>query len=205
MHDPEVREWHDRASQIHDLVYSKLTGGYERDLRTTLLIGYCQAIMQYHAAILKLWQMRTLPSPARALHRSLAEASVRCLWVFIRMSDEDIEALRNHRYAFPAFRCMVAILDSAFAADGLFAIPGEDWKGMCGFTHTGIEQITHQFDEEGYARPVYDPPAVTNAIQSATAVLVAFSIPMAHYFGKPAAAREISDAYVSAFGQETAL
>jgi hypothetical protein len=65
MHDPEVQPWHDKAMHIHDLVYSKSTGEYPRSLRSVLLIGYSQAILQYHAAILLLQAQRTLGSAVR--------------------------------------------------------------------------------------------------------------------------------------------
>jgi hypothetical protein len=76
-HDPEVQPWHDKAAEINNLVYSKLAGDYSRNLRSTLLIGYSQAILQYHDAILVLQSHRTLGSAARALHRPLVEAVAR--------------------------------------------------------------------------------------------------------------------------------
>lgn len=95
---------------------------------------------------------------------------------------------------------MMLYLDRRFATEDMFATLAGDWKGMCGLTHTGIEQTVQQFDDEGNARPVYDSAQIINSIQSATAILVLFAIPIAHYFGKPEAAKEISDAYNTKFG-----
>jgi hypothetical protein len=199
MHDPEVQPWHDKAMQIHDLVYSKLTGEYARSLRSILLIGYSQTILQYHGGILVLQAQRTLDSAARALHRPLVEAVARALWIYAQVREQDLEQVEKKKYRYPTFKCMMKYFDHRFNSEGLFATLSDDWKGLCGFTHTGMEQITQQFDDEGHARPIYDPAQVINSIQSATAILVLYAVPMAHYFERPDAAGEISAAYQSLF------
>lgn len=201
MHDPEVQPWHDKAEQIHNLIYERLSGEYPRNLRSVLLIGYSQAILQYHGAILLLQSHRIYGSAARALHRPLAEAVARALWIYIQVRDQELEQVEKKKYRFPSFRCMMKYLDRRFATESLFETLSADWKGMCGLTHTGMEQITQQFDDEGHARPVYDPAQVINSIQSATAVLVLYAVPMAHYFEKADVAVEISTAYSNLFSQ----
>jgi hypothetical protein len=197
-HDPEVQPWHDKAAEINNLVYSKLAGDYSRNLRSTLLIGYSQAILQYHDAILVLQSHRTLGSAARALHRPLVEAVARALWIYVQR-DQDLEQVEKQDYRYPSFKCMMKYLDQRFESEKLFATLSDDWKYLCGLTHTGMEQITQQFDDQGHARPVYDPAQVINSIQSATAVLVIYAVPMVHYFEKPDAAGEINAAYQSLF------
>jgi len=126
-------------------------GGY----RLNLIFAYFLLALEHQRAIASLVDLE-LRGPAFALFRSQVETAFRCLWVGRVATDQQIEDIaRNGAEPFGTFKEMVQKVNEAYQADGRLQITAEGWKTLNGLTHSGREQLTRQFREDGTFAPNY--------------------------------------------------
>jgi hypothetical protein len=89
-------------------------------------------------------------------------------------------------------------------ADGFFsAYSGKTWSTLCGYTHTGLEQLCQRIDSNATIRANYDLTNVNQMVNSSTAVLVVGALSLLELEGKQQAWRVVSERYMTLFRVET--
>jgi hypothetical protein len=135
-----LAQGHDLAAWIEQLVYDLPLP----DSARTRLAGTCFLIAQeYHQAILLLLsQTHPLHAPAFALVRPAFDTYIRGLWFAHCATDADLERFVLGKSP-PNMPTMLAAIEQVpgFDSGQLSDIYKLSWSVMCGYTHTGSQQV----------------------------------------------------------------
>lgn len=188
-----------RAQKMHQIISDTLAGNYDADTRSALFAGFMSISLCHHEAILSLLTVNRLTASALALMRPLVEAGCRGLFVKFEATDEEVEIVRTGGEPYPTFRNLIEILDNRFGTDKLFSQYGDMWKLLNDFTHTGIEQLSNRFDENGTIGSHHSEATICELINSSTSTMTRIAIPFLGSQKSPEAATIINDAYVGLY------
>lgn len=136
----------------HDSVWSLLEGTElpAKSIRDRLMHGYASIILEHNESIILLIQ-RNLPGSAATLIRPLYETLIRCVWVNGCATKEqilDISVKTNFR--FPKCKKMLIDISDTYSGEPFSKLINEGiWKSMCGYTHSGLQQLSRRFSNNG--------------------------------------------------------
>jgi hypothetical protein len=138
----EIAKAHDFRNRVGKLI----SGEYNDQTRTTLLIGFTDQIFEHHQAILELIG-QDLRGSAFALVRSLIEAFFKVQWAVACAGDADVERIATKRkFDFPGTEDMVREIDQKLQTNGFFLdFKKNAWHAMNSYTHTGLLQLSRRF------------------------------------------------------------
>ena len=83
--------------------------------------------------------------------------------------------IRTGGKPYPKFIDMTQQVDRALGSTGSLELGGSVWGSLCGFTHTGIEQLSRRFNTEGDLFPNYPLEEILQVISSATKLVSTMS------------------------------
>jgi hypothetical protein len=189
-----------RAQEMHQYIVDRLAGHYESTDRTALFAAFISTMLTHHEAILTLLNHDRLIGSALALLRPLVEAGFRGMFTGFSASDEQVQEIAKGGQPYPHFNNLVENLDTLFNTDGVFTQYGkETWKTLCGYTHTGLEQLARRIQPDGNISPHYEDDEISELLNSSTAVIVLVAIAFLKALNKSDAADAIQDRYVGLY------
>jgi uncharacterized protein DUF6988 len=192
------------AEEMHQLVSEQLSGTHSGGVRIVLAATFISMAMSHHKSILVLLQVDGLVGSAFALFRPLVEAIYRGLFTAFLANDSQVEKIRIGEESYPRFSDLAKSLDGLPNTDGFFsAYSGKTWSTLCGYTHTGLEQLCQRIDSNGIIKANYDLANINQMVNSSTAVLVVGALSLLELEGKQQAWSAISQRYMSLFGVPT--
>jgi hypothetical protein len=166
---------------FHQFILSNLDGArYEEIPRNLLALAYAGTTLEHQYAILTL-SRNNIRGSALALLRPQTETAFRGLWTIKCATDDQIEAIdQKGAEPFPHFRDMAKMLDTAYGYDEfrLFQGIAQEWRALCGLTHSGLEQVGRRFLDNGSVGPNYPDDLLANILHFSASVTVALFIPV---------------------------
>jgi len=189
------------ADQVHELIRDTLNGDFaEAGPRLRLLSAFTVVATTHHASISVLARDR-LDSSALALLRPLVEACFRGLWLFHETTDKQVQAFASgKRTTFPDLPRLVEALGPRFP-DGLVEPAKKNYGTLCGFTHTGYEQIVHIFDHAGNVTPNVPEHIVVGVVMNATSTLAIHMVAYCYLFEMTDKGDAIRERFNALFGK----
>jgi Family of unknown function (DUF6988) len=165
------------ATAVKDTAGHLLEGlEFPRNARLNLVIAYVSLVREHQHAIYELVRLRLYGS-AFALLRPLFETGVRALWVLGLASDEQVEAIGQHGgEPFPKFTSMCELVDARFRAEGVIDYFATAWKAMCGFTHSGLEQLARRFTGND-VMPSYHNDEISELLGMSASIVIMVLVP----------------------------
>jgi hypothetical protein len=189
----------ERAQQMHQMISDTLAGSYDGELRSTLFAGFMSVCLCHHEAILSLVKNDRLTASALALMRPLVESGCRGLFAGFEATPEQLETIRTGGEPYPPFRSLIALLDKRFNTRKLFGQYGDMWKLLNDFTHTGIDQLSNRFDENGTIGSHHSEGTICELMRSSTSTLTRVAIPFLGSLKSQDAATSINDVYIALY------
>ena len=128
------------------------------DLRTRLAAGCHFTSMEHQAGIALLFGVGH-PAPALALLRPVFEAHIRGIWLSECADEDGIAAFSTGSWKdIPPIHSMIDCLENTktFNTGVLRESHLKNWETLCGFTHTGIEQVSVSLTEDAIERNCTD-------------------------------------------------
>jgi len=145
--------------------------GYPDDLRTVIVIGFIDQMVEHHEAMLLLIRNGKVGS-AFVLARSIVESMYRGLWVNFCATDAQIRRFEQDDELPVNMTEMAVAIDSSYRAQGFFKnLKDRSWASLCSYTHTGILQLGRRFTGHN-VQPAYSDGEISEAITSATTCLL---------------------------------
>jgi hypothetical protein len=174
------------SDQVHDL-------SIPNDSRTNLAARCHFTAMEHHAGIALLFSVGH-PAPALALLRPIFEAYIRGIWLSGCASDAGIADFQSGNWRkIPPIKTLVlsiertaTFIDTGTLGESLSA----NWETLCGFTHTGIEQLQMCLSSDAIERSCSDEQ-IDEASNFASACAIMAGIATAALAGNDQIAKQI--------------
>lgn len=132
---------------------------------------------------------------AFTLLRSVVETFYRGMWLMFCGSDDDIAEIRAGKFEFKmGFKAMMGAVDGKLGGSGVFIGPAE-WKSMCGFAHSGAEQLTRRFRPDGQLMPNYPEEEVLGLLLVATTMMAVMVTSICQIEGRDSDGEQIRATY----------
>jgi hypothetical protein len=148
--------------------------GYPDELRTVMVIGFIDQIIEHHEAMLLLVHADKVGS-AFALARSAVEGMYRGLWINFAASDAQVGRFeRNDDIGFSMTE-LARSIDAAYQAEHFFEnLKIRSWDALNSYAHTGVLQLGRRFREHN-VEPAYTDGEIfeiTTAVTTCILLLV---------------------------------
>jgi hypothetical protein len=208
MYSTEIVIQLNNAQKVHVCVNKTLQESISGNERTELLARFLSVVISHHEAILVLLLHKEgrLTGSGLVLLRSLIEAGTRGLFAAFIATDEQVAQIKNGAKPYPSFNEMTKAIDALFGTDPLFArLGGDTWESLCGFTHTGVGQLSRRKRPDGTIGAGYTHDDILQLIKQSTAAFIMTAIPFLEFAKRTDAAKVVSDRYVSLFKQSPTL
>ena len=126
------------SNDIWDAVSDLEISGENRPL----FAGACYFVaLEHHLGIAHLFR-NGIVSSALALTRPLNESFIRAAWLHHSASDQDVSNFEASKSLPPIKEMLTALKDIDIFGSGVLTASHEaNWKMLCGFSHTGFEQV----------------------------------------------------------------
>jgi Family of unknown function (DUF6988) len=145
--------------------------GYPDELRTAIVIGFIDQMVEHHEAMLLLIRNGKVGS-AFALARSIVESMYRGLWVNLCANDAEIRGFEQGDKLPVNMNEMAVAIDDRYHASGFFQnLKDRSWASLCSYTHTGMLQLGRRFTGHN-VQPAYTNGEINEATTSATTCLL---------------------------------
>ena len=171
--------------------------GYPDDLRTVVVSGFIDQMIEHHAALLLLIRSRLVGS-AFALVRSIVEGMYRGLWINYCATDDEIKKFEKDDQIRLTMAEMAEAIDEKYHAQGFFAAMKErGWYSLNSYAHTGMLQLGRRFTghdlELAYTEEqIYE---VTTTATTCTLLLVGKFLAVQNHAEESAAAERLIGTY----------
>jgi|SRR5579859_3273020 len=148
--------------------------GYPDTLRTVILAGCLDQMIEHHDAMLLLMRNGKVGS-AFALARSIVESMYRGLWLNFCATDAQIEQFERKDELPLTMAEMADAIDEKYRAEGFFAdLKKRTWPALNSYTHSGMLQLGRRFTGQK-VEPSYkdgEIAAVTTTVTTCILLLV---------------------------------
>jgi Family of unknown function (DUF6988) len=148
--------------------------GYPDTLRTVVVIGFIDQMIEHHDSTLVLLRNGKVGS-AFVLARSIFESAYRGLWINFCATDAEIEHFERHDELLVKMPQMARAIDEKYQAHGFFEdLKNRAWPALCSYTHTGLLQLGRRFTGHN-VQPDYGDDEIfeaTNAVTTCILLLV---------------------------------
>jgi hypothetical protein len=166
---------------FHQFILSQLSGTrYAETPRTLLALAYAAITLEHQYAILTL-SRNNIRGSALALLRSQVETAFRGLWAIKCAADDQVEKIgQGEDKSFPHFRDMAKVLDTAYGYEEYTYFQGiaQEWRALCGLTHSGLEQLSRRFRDDGSIGPNYPDEQIVCLLHFSPSVTAALFVPV---------------------------
>jgi hypothetical protein len=193
-----------RAEEMHVCVTNRLLQKQTGDERCELFSRFLSIVISHHESILILLLHKPqLAGSALVLLRSLVETACRGQFAAFLANDEQVQEIKDDEIKYPHFNEMAERLDKHFDQNALFSrFAGETWTALCGFTHSGLEQLSRRKRPDGAIGAAYEDELIIQLINHSTAALVLTAIPYLQLVKLEEDAKAVSDYYVTLHRKE---
>lgn len=149
------------------------------NLRFRLAAGCLDAALEHYRAIVLLIA-HSFHGSAFALVRSMFEAYVRGAWLHQCASEDQLQLFKRGTlgHSFGSFLSDLEKLD-AFREGVLSSVKKKSWDVMCGFTHTGFDQVVRRNTENDIG-PNYEVDELIEALDFADGIAIMAGVEFAH-------------------------
>jgi hypothetical protein len=145
--------------------------GYPDNLRTVVVIGFLDQMVEHHGAMLLLIRNGQVGS-AFALARSIVESMFRGLWINLPATDPEIAAFERDDEIPLRMPALSQAIDQAYGAGDLFEdLKNRGWAALCSYTHTGILQLGRRFTGHN-VQPAYNEAEIFEVTTTATTCIL---------------------------------
>ena len=148
--------------------------GYPCDLRTVIVIGFIDQMVEHHEAMLLLLRNGKVGS-ASALARSIVESMYRGLWINLCARDAQIQRFERDDQLQLNMTGMAQAIDQEYHAGTFFEdFKNRAWASLCSYTHTGLLQLGRRFTGQNL-QPAYSDAEileVTTTVTTCVLILV---------------------------------
>jgi hypothetical protein len=166
---------------FHQFIVSTLDKArYQETPRNLLALAYAGITLEHQYAILTL-SRNNIRGSALALLRPQVETAFRGLWTIKCATDDQVEAIdENGAEPFPRFRDMAKVLDTAYGCGEYEYFQGiaQEWRALCGLTHSGLEQLGRRFQDDGNVGPNYPDEQIASLLHFSASVSAAIFVPV---------------------------
>ncbi|MGH9435193.1 MAG: DUF6988 family protein, partial [Terriglobia bacterium] len=159
----------ERAIQEAKRVLAK--HGYPDTLRTVVVVGLIDQMMEHHEAALLLVRNGKVGS-AFALERSIFESAYRGLWFNYCATDAEIQHFEQHDELPLNMTDMARAIDIGYQAHGFYdGFRNRAWHVLCSYTHTGMLQLGRRFTGHD-VKPQYSDEEICEATAAVTTCIL---------------------------------
>jgi len=145
--------------------------GYPDDLRTVMVIGFVDQIIEHHEAMLLLIRAGKVGS-AFSLARSVVEGMYRGLWVNFVATDAEVARFERNDEIGLSMTLLAESIDAAYHARGFYVdLKQRSWDGLNSYAHTGMLQLGRRFTGANVA-PAYSDAEIFEATTSVTTCIL---------------------------------
>lgn len=145
--------------------------GYPDDLRTVMVIGFVDQIIEHHEAMLLLIRAGKVGS-AFALARSLVEGMYRGLWINFVATDVEVTRFERDDNIGLGMTQLARSIDVAYHAEHFFEeLKNASWDALNSYAHTGVLQLGRRFREHN-VEPAYSDEEIFRITTSVTTCIV---------------------------------
>lgn len=157
------------------------------------LAGGCLDVALEHQKAIVLLVAHSLNGSAFALSRLLLEAYVRGVWLHQCASDADLKRFESGAFD-RTFGSLVTDIErlEAFSIGVLSAVKRSSWSTMCGFTHTGFDQVVRR-NKETTIEPNYEEVDLLEVLDFADGIGLMSAVEIAHLANNGALAMALLD------------
>jgi len=171
--------------------------GYPDDLRTVVVIGSIDQMIEHHAALLLLIRSGLVGS-AFALERSIVEGMYRGLWINFCATHDEVKKFEKDDKIPLTMAEMAEAIDEKYQEQGFFAdLKKRGWYSLNSYTHTGMLQLGRRFTGHDL-KPAYTEEQIYEVTTTATTcilLLVGKFLAVQNHAEESAAAERLIDTY----------
>ncbi len=171
----EVQAAIKRAWETFHAIVRIMPGGVEGTRRVHICSALSSQALEHFRAIVILCEGKVAIGSAFALFRPLLDTVMRAEWLGSCVTAEDFDALIKElpSFRFKRFGPMARELDAQHGKGQYFEdFTGHVYEALCGFTHSGFEQIAHRFGEDGSISPSYPENKIGMLVDNASRVIL---------------------------------
>lgn len=199
---PELKISLQNAQSIRDLAWSvTLENGLPISQRMHTFSGFLTILFEHHDSTILLLATGNNDASAFSLARPILETFYRGLWMYLCASDDEVEKIRSDSFGYPKFIKMTNSVDAKLGGLEKFNINPGTWGMLCGFTHSGLEQLGRRYNDVGDLMPNYPINEVINVLSSGTRCLALMTYFACFVAGKREEGAQILSACETAFGE----
>jgi hypothetical protein len=145
--------------------------GYPDTLRTVVVIGFIDQMIEHHESMLLLVRNGKIGS-AFVLARSIFESAYRGVWVNFCATDAEIQHFEQHDELPVNMPQMASAIDEKYRAHDFFQdLKNRAWPALCSYTHTGLLQLGRRFTGHN-VQPDYSEDEIFEATTAVTTCIV---------------------------------
>jgi hypothetical protein len=145
--------------------------GYPDDLRTVVVIGFIDQMVEHHTALLLLIRS-SLVGSGFALVRTIVEGMYRALWINCCATDGAIEKFEKDDKVPLTLAQMAHVLDDKYGTEGFFAeLKERGWHSLSSYVHTGMLQLGRRFTRHD-PKPAYTKEEIYEVTTTATTCIL---------------------------------
>jgi len=145
--------------------------GYPDNLRTVVVIGFLDQMVEHHEAMLSLVRNGKVGS-AFALARSIVESMFRGLWINLPATDLELEAFERNDAIPLGMLALSQAIDRAYCAGNFFeGLKNRGWAALCSYAHTGVLQLGRRFTGHN-VQPAYNEAEIFEVTTTATTCIL---------------------------------
>jgi len=163
---------------------------YPDDLRTLILAGTIDQLIEHHAAVLLLVRSEKVGS-AFALSRSIIEGMYRGLWLNFCATNDEVKTFEREDKLPLKMNSIAAAIDEKYRAEEFFDdLRKRAWPALCSYAHTGMLQLGRRFTGN-QLRPSYREAEIYEVTTAATTALLTLASKFLAVQKFPEASKEV--------------
>lgn len=148
---------------------------YPDDLRTVIVAGLIDIMIEHHEAILLLVRGGKIGS-AFALARSVFEAMYQGMWLNFVATEKQVQRFGKKGQIPLGFGELAKAIDKGYRAHGFFSdLKRRGWKALNSYTHNGLLQLGRRFTGHKLQPAYSDAEIIEITTSTTTCVLVLVS------------------------------
>jgi hypothetical protein len=145
--------------------------GYPDDLRTVMVIGFVDQIIEHHEAMLLLIRTDKVGA-AFALARAPVEGTYRGMWINFVATDPQVARFERNDDIGLNMTQLAQAIDTAYRAGDFFEnLKRRSWDALNSYAHTGMLQLGRRFREHN-VEPAYSDGEIFEITTSVTTCIL---------------------------------
>src|SRR6185312_11121226 len=134
-----------KAELMHNLIQETIPDKFVGDTDQKIIVAaFFSLVSEHHGAILNLLKAARFDGSALALVRPLIDGAYRAHWIYSCASPDSVTRVKNGENVYPRFTNMADEIEQKVDTDGMFASIKPYINALHGYTHGGLEQLSHR-------------------------------------------------------------